>query len=436
MKTPSMRSLCVLALVVTAGAFAFARRGVQAQSRMVAGAPDAVTRGKTVYDAHCVECHGASGRGDGPAATVMTPRPRDLASGKYKIRSTETGSVPTDDDLVRSIRVGLAGSAMPGWDKILPDTDIADVAQYIKSLSPQFAQPPAPVTLGPDVASSPQSIARGSTVYQKLQCGKCHGTDGRGAGAVTSTFEDDWRQPLNATDLTEPWTFHGGATPRDIFLRFRTGMTGTPMPSFKDAAGDAEMFDLANYVVSLARKPLWAINADEVAAFYRQQQADAKANPVKRGRQIVETVGCGICHSPVDQDRRVLPGMYMAGGLLIRIEPFGDYPTGNLTSDKDTGLGRWTNDDIKRVLTRGILKDGMRLLPYPMDWGSYATMTPDDLNAVVAYLRTIPAVKNRVPRPTRPFLPVYLWGKFKMLILQLDPPLTFLPGNAGTKEGQ
>ena len=86
-------------------------------------------------------------------------------------------------------------------------------------------------------------------------------------------FEDDWRQPLRAADLTEPWTFHGGATARDIYLRFRTGMAGTPMPSFADAATDADMWDLANYVVSLARKPVWSMNAEEITAFYAQQDA-------------------------------------------------------------------------------------------------------------------------------------------------------------------
>ena len=55
-----------------------------------------------------------------------------------------------------------------------------------------------------------------------------------------------------------------------------------------------------------------------------------------------------LCHSPVDEQKRVLPGMRLAGGLLIRIDPFGDFPTGNLTSDKDTGLGNWTDDEIKR----------------------------------------------------------------------------------------
>jgi mono/diheme cytochrome c family protein len=239
--------------------------------------------------------------------------------------------------------------------------------------------------------------------------------------------------PLRAADLTEPWSFHGGATSRDIYLRFRTGMTGTPMPSFADAASDAEMWDLANYVVSLARKPIWSMTAAEIQQLDARQLAQVKADPVKRGAQLVETLGCVMCHSPVDENKRILPGLRLAGGLLIRINPFGDYPTGNLTSDRETGLGSWTNDEIKRVITKGIMRNGSRLLPFPMDYASYSTLTPEDLDAIVAYLRTVPAVANKVPAPSRPFLPVYLWGKFKMLILGDDPPMVFFAGNAGAK---
>jgi len=393
-------------------------------------------RGKAVYDARCIECHGATGKGDGPSSSYLTPRPRDFTSGKYKIRTTETGSIPTDDDLIQSVRQGLYGTAMPAWDRILSDTEIHDVVDYIKSLSPVFAsQPPKVVALGPGAPSVPESVNRGRQVYDKLQCGKCHGSDCRGTGAVAATFEDDWKQPLKAANLTEPWTFRGGATSRDIYLRFRTGMAGTPMPSFADAASDGDMWDLANYVVSLARKPVWSMSADEVKAFYSAQDADAKANPVKRGAYLVETLGCVQCHSPVDEQKRVLPGLKLAGGMLLRIEPFGDYPTGNLTSDKATGLGNWSDDEIKRTLTKGILKDGTRLLPFPMDYGSYSTMTPDDLSAIVAYLRTVPPVANKVPAPRRTFLTVYLWGKFKMLILGEDPPMIFYPGNAGSTGG-
>jgi hypothetical protein len=171
----------------------------------------------------------------------------------------------------------------------------------------------------------------------------------------------------------------------------------------------------------------------EIQQFDARQLAQAKTDPVKRGAQLVETLGCVLCHSPVDESKRMLPGMKLAGGMLIRINPFGDFPSGNLTSDKATGLGGWSNDEIKRVITKGIMRDGSRLLPFPMDYGSYSTLTSDDLDAIVAYLRTVPAVVNKVPAISRPFLPVYLWGKFRMLILGNDPPMVFFAGNAGVK---
>jgi mono/diheme cytochrome c family protein len=395
-------------------------------------APPAGSRGKQVYDTHCVECHGPQGLGDGPAAHLMTPRPRDFTRGRYKIRSTETGSVPTDDDLLRSVRQGLYASAMPGWQKLLPEEDIRAVVEHLKSFSPRFAAERPTAIPAATVPSSPPSILRGSAVYEKLQCGKCHGTDGHGTGATATSFEDDWAQPLNAADLTEPWTFRGGATSDDIYMRFRSGMSGTPMPSFKDSASDSEMHDLANYVVSLARKPVWEMTAAEATAFYARQDAEAKANPVKRGQYLVDTIGCTLCHSAVDDQKRLIPGLRLAGGLRMRVEPYGVFATGNLTSDKETGLGNWTDDEIKRVITRGTLRDGTRLLPFPMDWASFSTMKEDDLNAIVAYLRTVPPVRNKVPRPSWTFLPVHLWGKFNVLILGADPPLTFYGGNAGS----
>ena len=248
---------------------------------------------------------------------------------------------------------------------------------------------------------------------------------------VTTTFEDDWKQAIAAADLTEPWTFRGGGTSRDVYLRLRAGMSGTPMPSFADAATDADMWDLANFVVSLGRKPVWSMNAQEAAALYAQLDADAKKNPVKRGEHLVASFGCDLCHSPVDAGRRALPGLRLAGGMRIRIDPYGDFPTGNLTSDKETGLGAWTDEEIKRAITKGILRDGTRLLPFPMDYASFSTMTGDDLDAVVAYLRSVPPVSNRVPKRSWNFLPIYLWGKFSMLILGQDPPMVFYPGNVG-----
>jgi len=431
MSKGSVLSVVAVSLVIAVGVVS--ERRLTAQPPPAAVVPDNVAHGKTLYEKHCVECHGVTGKGDGPAAHLLVPRPRDFTSGRYKIHRTETGSIPVDEDLVQTVRSGMYGTSMPGWSAILADPDVHDVVQYIKTFSPRFAtEQPQRVPPSEPTDTTLGNIPRGAAVYEKLQCGKCHGTDGRGAGAVATEFEDDWKQPLNIADLTEPWTFRGGPGARDIFMRFRAGMSGTPMPSFKEAATDDELWLLAAYVVSLGRKPAWAMDSQELAAPYAKQDAEARANPGKRGRYRVDTIGCAVCHSPVDENRRLIPGLKMAGGMRIRLEPFGDYPAGNLTSDKETGLGNWTDDEIKRTITKGILKDGTRLLPFPMDWPSFSTMRPEDLDAMVVYLRTIPPVSNKVPRPSRKFLPLYLWGKFDMLLMGGDQPLLFFSGNAGT----
>jgi hypothetical protein len=61
----------------------------------------------------------------------------------------------------------------------------------------------------------------------------------------------------------------------------------------------------------------------------------------------------------------------------------------NISSHPDAGLGRWTDDEIKRAITQGISRDGRKLLPF-MPYPLYAKVAPSDLDAVVAYLRTIP----------------------------------------------
>ena len=262
--------------------------------------------GKAIYEQRCVQCHGADGRGGGAAAPALLPRPRDFAAAQYKLRTTETGSLPTDDDLIRTVTYGIPGTSMPGWQKFLSTADIAAVANYIKTFSPRFAAE-RPQTIPAVAASVPgapttQTVAAGKAVYEKLRCAACHGTDGKGTGAIATDLKDDAGRPLPATNLTEPWTFRGGATPQDVYLRFRTGMNGTPMPSFVDAANEAELRNLAAYVLSLARKPVWEMTAEEVKTFYQAQAAEAVRDPVRRGRYIVSTVGCTFCHTPVRED--------------------------------------------------------------------------------------------------------------------------------------
>lgn len=391
--------------------------------------------GKQIYDAKCVECHGKDGKGDGVAAVYLNPRPRNFVDGKYKFRSTESGSIPTDDDLMNTIRSGLHGSAMPDWKPFLNDDSLKAVVDYIKSFSPRFqSETPKAVRLGVEVSPSPASIAAGKTVYHNLQCASCHGSDGTGDDAVAKDLADDWGHVLNATNLTEPWTFRGGSSPRDIYMRFRTGIDGSPMPSYIGTATEKEMWNLANYVFSLARKPVWSMSAEEITELYSKQETRMMQNPLERGKYMVNYLGCVFCHSPVRMDGSLIESMRFAGGQKMDLYPFGVYVSYNLTPDKETGLGNWTEEQFKTFLTKGIRRDGTRMLPFPMPWPAYAHLREDDLSAIFAYLKTIPPVYNKIPEPQQMNFFSYLWGKFRVLILKEVNPSYSYPGNSGSTQ--
>ena len=386
------------------------------------------TAGKSIYDVHCAQCHGTGGKGDGLASALLNPRPRNFTSGMFKFRSTESGSLPTDEDLAGTITKGLHGTSMPDWAPFIKGDSLKEVIDYVKSFSPRFQiDKPRPIHLGPPVPYSAASVAAGRKVYAKLQCADCHGTDGAGMGAAAKDFQDEWNFETNAVNLTEPWTFRGGATARDIYLRFRTGVDGTPMPSYVGTASDKEMWDLANYIVSIARKPVWEMKENEVKDFYAKLDAQAKADPVQRGKYLVRSIGCAGCHSRYTEDLHVVEGSQFSGGLTFDLYPFGKYVTRNLTSDKETGLGNWTDQEIKRAFTQGISRDGRKFLPFPMPWAAFGALKEDDQNAIVAYLRTIPPVHHKIPDPDKLNFFSYMWGKFKMLILKEQIPAPAYP---------
>jgi mono/diheme cytochrome c family protein len=424
--SPGLRwtAVCVVACVAMLGVIA-----VVAQSSQAPAPSDT----KHLYDTSCASCHGIDGRGSGPAAATVAPAPRDFTRGTFKFRSTASGSLPTDDDLFRAISGGLPGTSMLGWHGILSDAQIRGLVAYVKQFSPRFATETA--TLLPaskPIPSSPESIEKGKKAYETLACGACHGDAGTGEGAVTAGLQDDWGHQIHAASLNEPWTFRGGATANDIYVRLKGGINGTPMPAFADTANDQDLWHVANYIVSLGRKPVWTMDADEVKALYAQQEKAAAADPVERGRVLTATLQCAHCHSPVDAEDHVLPGMKFAGGMKFRIAVWGDFVSANLTSDNETGLGRVSDEDLKRIITHGIKRDGSRMLPFPMGWPAYAHLTPADLNAVVAFLRSLPPVKNQVPPPARPGLFAYLSAKFQMLIGGKDFPIVVFAGNAGS----
>ena len=117
----------------------------------------------------------------------------------------------------------------------------------------------------------------------------------------------------------------------------------------------------------------------------------------ERGRYIVMTTGCIGCHgTPTPQGPDL--DRYLAGGFKF-IEDTGTYVSRNLTPDKETGLARRTDDEVKRVLRSGVLPDG-HVAPYTvMPWANFSNWTEEDLHAVVVYLRHLKPVRHQIPEP-------------------------------------
>jgi mono/diheme cytochrome c family protein len=180
--------------------------------------------GYELYRRHCLHCHGVSGDGYGPTAPFLFPRPRDFRRGIFKF--TSTGSKPTRDDLVKTVRDGLHGTSMPAYEALMSPAEIEQVVDYVMFLSMRGEfeyrliqevkdlDDNDPEALPDDIIDeilelslitwsdadalvrtpdtprtppSPESIARGKQLYlgrtaEKLQCSGCHGTTAQGNG--------------------------------------------------------------------------------------------------------------------------------------------------------------------------------------------------------------------------------------------------------------
>ena len=259
-------------------------RGIWPPAQAEAQQTGDVAGGKAIYEKKCALCHGPDGKGDGPGAATLDPKPRDFTRGMYKIRTTASGQSPTDTDLFRIITEGMIGTSMPAW-KVLPEKDRWNLVAYLKTFAPdKFKEATKAADLPKEVASSKESLARGKEMFEAIECNKCHGSAGRGDGPSAPDLKDDWGNPIRPANLTKPWTFRGGGSVKDIASRLVTGLMGTPMPSFIDSVEKPEdIWHVANYVKSLGPdKPNFAtilpvhpvqgeIPDDPTAAFWAEQ---------------------------------------------------------------------------------------------------------------------------------------------------------------------
>lgn len=231
-----------LALVLAAGL----------QSCRFADSTAGDSRSVELYRANCEVCHGPRGTGDGPAAYLLFPKPRDFTRAYYKVRTTASGSLPTDDDLFQTITNGMPGSAMPGF-QWLSEEDRWALVSAVKGFADEFQTlEPEPLEVPPEPPPADSgTLSRGAEKYRELGCWKCHGEQGRGDGPSARGLTDDRDHPIRPNDFTRG-IYKGGGTLRDIYTRFATGMDGTPMPSYEGTATSEDIWALVRYVKSLA----------------------------------------------------------------------------------------------------------------------------------------------------------------------------------------
>jgi mono/diheme cytochrome c family protein len=118
---------------------------------------------------------------------------------------------------------------------------------------------------------------------------------------------------------------------------------------------------------------------------------------VARGDYLVNSiVACGNCHTPRDADARSISEMHLAGAFQVDRAEFTAYSP-NITPDRETGIGDWSDAEIIRAIREGVRRDGTIIGP-PMPIRAYREMSDTDVRAIVAYLRTVTPVRNSVPR--------------------------------------
>jgi mono/diheme cytochrome c family protein len=170
-------------------------------------------RGRTLYAANCASCHGPRGKGDGPGAASLVPRPSDLSEHEY-----------TSARLSDALWNGVAGTAMQAWRDHSVD-DLAALARVVRGFQ-----------AGQELGAPESLIALGQRVYA-ANCVQCHGVSGRGDGSA-------------AAELTvAPTSFREQRPSVNQSLRaLRNGIAGTRMASWTGRLSDAEIVAVANYV--------------------------------------------------------------------------------------------------------------------------------------------------------------------------------------------
>lgn len=210
-----------------------------------------LAEGRPLYLRHCATCHGAEGDGKGPSAPFLDHPPRNFLTGSYNFRMTPLGSLAREEDVYRTISLGVLRTAMPAWRDSLSHHQRRTLSRYVLALSARtLTEVPGPtLVIPPEPPDDEASRSRGRALFTEYGCNACHGDQGRGDGAASAALVDENGAPIRPANFHVG--FQGGKGAVVAFRAISTGLNGTPMPSFGPILDDAQRWDLAHFVHSL-----------------------------------------------------------------------------------------------------------------------------------------------------------------------------------------
>lgn len=216
-------------------------------------------KGRYLFQKNCTVCHGETGRGNGPWAAELKDKPRNFRTGVFKFRTTPFGMLPVDDDLRRTIRSGISGTAMPFFVDF-SDEDVSALIVYLQNLSRNWddeALKAEPLKL-PDLPEwyykeeQAATHAESGKALFAIHCSSCHGPEGRGDGPASGELIDMWEHKIVPADLSAAH-HKSGDKPQDLYRTIATGLNGTPMVGFFGTLDEESVWDLVTYIKSLEK---------------------------------------------------------------------------------------------------------------------------------------------------------------------------------------
>jgi mono/diheme cytochrome c family protein len=275
-------------------------------------AAEVLTEGERAYALYCRACHGDKGDGKGPSARGLRPPPRDFTLGMFKFAAVPGGTLPTDADLERIVRSGLHGTAMLAWDGI-PDDEVRDVIQYVKTFSPRWKEeePGEAIAPSPDPWKGREAdgVVRGKKLYHGLaQCLGCHPAFAsksfinQASKELTGNAVADFRDDMYGSMLTEsdygvkilPPDFTRSELRsirpdhrrEDLYRVIAAGVGGTAMPTWHGSLPEEDLWALVHYVDSLVAlmgtDGSWRLLEENLAEDARWKAPGGKAPGARR----------------------------------------------------------------------------------------------------------------------------------------------------------